>query len=208
MYCNFLTKKLTQWYNEKCGKTGEQFTFRFRGKESLCYFKYFPELCLLMLQNIKSDVVSEQVLQVFHCSILLRRITSYIVRIEDFESSMLAELSSDCLKLFKSCCIFFKRISPSLWTYCQIAPVHCEDTFSSYGYGLGCNTMEGREQKHQVIAQYAHNTTVKNRWRQIFRHEFIHLIHLRENGFDQKKYCKTKNRYIPEPTDTSCKNCS
>ena len=32
--------------------------------------------------------------------------------------------------------------------------IHSQMTFDSYRIGLGCNTMEGREQKHQVIAKY------------------------------------------------------
>ena len=32
MHCNFLAKKLITWFNEKYGKSGDEFTFRFRGK--------------------------------------------------------------------------------------------------------------------------------------------------------------------------------
>lgn len=76
-----------------------------------------------------------------------------------------------------------------------------------YGFGLGCNTMEGREHKHQRIAKYAENTTVQNRWPLIFRHEFIQLVHLRENGFDKKRYCTRANSYVPTPGADSCSFC-
>ena len=31
----------------------------------------------------------------------------------------------------------------------------------------------------------------------VFRHEFISCVYLRENGFDQKKYNKKVNPYVP-----------
>ena len=78
---------------------------------------------------------------------------------------------------------------------------------SEYGLGLGCNTMEGREQKHQCIARYAENSTHQNRWDYIFMHEFMQLVHLRENGYDKWKYGKTKSRYIPDFAPGQCQNC-
>ena len=59
-----------------------------------------------------------------------------------------------------------------------------------YNMGLGWNTMEGREKKHQMIAKYAGNTTYQNRWPLNFRHEYMQLIYLRENGYDNVKYIK------------------
>ena len=47
---------------------------------------------------------------------------------------------------------------------------------SEYGLGLGCNTMEGREQKYQCIAKYAENSTHQNRWDYIFLHKFMQLV--------------------------------
>ena len=62
--------------------------------------------------------------------------------------------------------------------------------------GLGCNTMEGREQKHQMISKYAENSTYQNSWPMIFRHEYIQLIYLRENGYDNVSYTKKSVNYI------------
>ena len=68
--------------------------------------------------------------------------------------------------------------------------------------------MEGREQKYQSIYKYSTiNTTYQNRWPFIFRHEFIQLVHLRENGYDDVKYNKTKSSYLPIANQKSCKNC-
>ena len=102
---------------------------------------------------------------------------------------------------------FNQRISPSLWTICNTAPEHAKTCLEKYNLGLGCNTMEGRGQKHQTIAKYAENTTFQNRWPLIFRHEFIQLIHLRENGFDNINYRKKVIPYVPKYNDNTCSNC-
>ena len=62
--------------------------------------------------------------------------------------------------------------------------------FLDYKFGLGCNTMEGREQKHQILVKNAENTTCQNMWPMIFRHKYIQLIYLRANGYDNCKYIK------------------
>ena len=86
-------------------------------------------------------------------------------------------------------------------------PYHAKLTLKQYGLGLGVNCMEGREQKHQVIARYANNTTVQNRWPVIFRHEYIQLVHLRENGYDDVQYKRKPRSYIPKSRINSCAKC-
>ena len=51
------------------------------------------------------------------------------------------------------------------------------------------------------------NTTFSCRWPRIFRHEYIELKYLRENGFDQKIYTKRGINYIPDVDEHSCVNC-
>ena len=207
MGCNCLATKMIAWFNENMGVTEREFGFRFRGKESFAYIRHFPKLIELVLQNVKTEQVRIRLHQVFYQSIHHRNIISYSVRIEDFDNFKLEELKKECHLLFKSSCVYEKKISPSLWTLCNAIPVHAEETFKSYGFGVGCNTMEGREQKHQIIKKYISNTTFQNRWPMIFRHEFIQLIHLRENNYDVKKYIKRGSKYVPELEEGLCKSC-
>ena len=58
--------------------------------------------------------------------------------------------------------------------------------------------MKGREKKHQMIAKYSKSTTLQNRWSMIFWHEYLQLIHLRLNGYDDIKYLKKTTSYIPK----------
>ena len=207
MSCNYLASKLVQWYNESGGKLEGEFSFRFRGKESYIYLQKFPFLIKMMLQNLESNNVQQRIYEVFYQSVHLRKIISYSVRIVQFNKEILKDLSEECYSLYKACCILDRTISPSLWTLCKAVPVHATQTFNEYGLGLGVNTMEGREQKHQIIKRYAEKTTFQNRWGRIFRHEFIQLIYLRENGYDTKIYRKCDTKYVPEHSHTDCEKC-
>ena len=207
MNCNFLAKKIERWFNDNITKLDKDFTFRFRGKESLSYLRYFSQLINMILINISDETVKKKLLQIHFQSIHLRKLLSYSVRITDFNFEDLADMKRTGKALFKACCLFDSKVSPSLWTLCNAAPVHAEICVNKYGFGLGCNTMEGREQKHQMIGKYAENTTVQNKWPLILRHEFIQLIHLRENGYDLKVYRKKSLKYVLSVKDT-CEFCS
>ena len=41
----------------------------------------------------------------------------------------------------------------------------------------------------------------------IFRHEFIQLVYLRENGYDNINYKKKSTNYIPMSRESSCSYC-
>ena len=53
--------------------------------------------------------------------------------------------------------------------------------------GLALNSMEGREAKHIAISRYCNNTNYKSRWEQVFMHEYVSLIYLREKGYNNTK---------------------
>ena len=67
-----------------------------------------------------------------------------------------------------------------MWTIGHVVYPHVVDVYSKYGVGLAIASMEGREAKHIAISRYSKNTSYRLRWTQIFRHEFISLIWLRE----------------------------
>lgn len=208
MGCNYLSKKVIQWFNESGGKLDTDFSFRFRGKESFAFLKHFPELINMILRNVTSStIVVSRLHRIYFQFIQLRKIISFSVRVSNFDENLHAEMESSCILLFKSCSFTEDRISPSLWTLCHAAPYHARLTLRDYGLGLGVNTMEGREQKHQAINKYSQNTTYQNRWPMIFRHEFIQLIYLCENGFDTINYKKRSKKYIPDVSLSDCQKC-
>ena len=97
---------------------------------------------------------------------------------------------------------------PCLWTLCNVVPFHADKCLNMYKMGLGCSTMDSREQKHQMIGKHTENSTYQNRWPMIFRHEYIQLIYLRENGHDNVKYTKKSVNYIKEPAKGFCFICN
>ena len=137
----------------------------------------------------------------------MRKVLSYSVRIVDFNEENLEDLKEESRLLFKSCSLFDLKITPSMWTVYNAVPFHASLCLEQYGFGLGCNTMEGREQMHQKLSKYAENTTYQNRWPVVFRHEFIQLIYLRENGFDNIHYRKRGVKYIPPCDEDCCTRC-
>jgi len=55
MNCNYLGKKLRQWFDESSNwKKEKQFSFRFRGKESFNYLQHFPSFPSELLQQVES----------------------------------------------------------------------------------------------------------------------------------------------------------
>ena len=133
-------------------------------------------------------MVLKKLHEVYYISIELRAAISLSARIENFGKNDLALLKEHCNNVYTACALTQPRVSPSIWTLGNAVPFYSCKTFEEYGLGLGCNTMEGREQKHQCIAMYSENSTYQNRWTYIFMHEFMQLIHLRENGHDKRRY--------------------
>ena len=145
MACNFLANKIKRWFNENGGKNKKEFSFRFRRKESFLYMKHFPSLVRMLFLNVASKVIKKRLIEVHLQSVYLRKILSYTVRITDFNEHYLIFMKKTATNLFKMCCVFDSKISPCLWTVCNASPVHPEICLKYYGFGLGCNTMEGRE---------------------------------------------------------------
>ena len=64
--------------------------------------------------------------------------------------------------------------------------------------------MEGREAKHIVLKKLSDNSSSKNQSFDIFKHEFVMLIWLPENGFTTCKYKASKGVYIPKRDNSYC----
>ena len=152
----------------------------------------------MLFLNVTSRVIKKPLIEVHLQSTYLRTILSYTVRISDFNAQDLIFMNRTAENLFKMCCVFDSKISPNLWTVCNASPVHAEISLKSYRFSIGCNTMEGRGQKNQIIPNYFENTTPQNRLSMIFRHEYLHLIYLRLNGHDDIKHLKKTTSYIPK----------
>ena len=85
-------------------------------------------------------------------------------------------------------------------------PYHAQILFQKFAFGMGINTMQGREAKHSVIAKFAAHGTLALRWKLIFRHEFISSLWLRKKNSRSVHFNNNHINYLPEfiQNDTHC----
>ena len=180
-----LAKKIRKWWLD--GRTKNQdLEYRFTGKESRLFCHNFMKL-ILSLQSEQDDKQSSFQLHVFaFIAINLRNSISLFNRHEMTDEELKA-LSGFCSKYFRASSLFLKA-KPTSWTIGHVVPVHARQLHEKLGMGLGINNMKGREAKHVVLAKFARNSHHSSRWHHVFKHEFISLIWLMENGYDTTTY--------------------
>ena len=121
-----------------------------------------------------------------------------------------------CQHFFNAHCLLW-GVNPTVWNLGYAIPYHTKKLHEKYGFGLGLNSMQGREAKHVRLAKYVENTcNVKKslRWWIVFRHEFVCLLWLRELGPFSVSYWQDKRNtsesYVPNRVRDSDKryyNC-
>jgi hypothetical protein len=190
-----LSKKIIRWFDETKGN-GKTFEYRFTGHESRMFLHNF--MYLIQAISNKSDSESHKFkLHVFAFACLKLRDAVALFNRFEIKLTDLAELDKACAD-FYYCIAVFLKVNPSVWTLGHVVPVHTREMFAKYGKGLALNSMEGREAKHQAISRYAKNSNYNTRWLQIFRHEFVSLIWLREKGYNLSYTNRRKHTYIPK----------
>ena len=88
-------------------------------------------------------------------------------------------------------------------------PYHAKILFQKFAFGMGINTMQGREAKHSVIAKFAAHSNLALSGKLIFRHEFISSLWLRKKNSRSVHFNHTRINYLPEfiQNDTHCCYC-
>ena len=189
-----LAKKVIRWFNEN--KDLARFQYRFTGQDSRLFLQNF----MFIIDSVKQAHDSEKQtfsLHVFaYMSLQLRQIVSLFCRVVNVSRENIAELKQCCTNFFR-CSSLFSTVTPTTWTVGHIIPAHACDVFQKYNLGLNAVFMEGREAKHMAIRRYGQNTNYHARWMQIFQHEFVHLIWLRERDYGGEGISTCKQTYIP-----------
>ena len=102
----------------------------------------------------------------------------------DITAEQLSRLAVVAREYFRANDLFLpSSVNPTVWTIGHIIPSHAQDVHRKYKQGLGTVTMEGREAKHIALKKLSENTTFQRQWPEIFKHEFVMLIWLPEQGF-------------------------
>jgi hypothetical protein len=191
-----LSKNVIKWFNDThCD--GKSFDVRFTGKESRGFLHGFMFLIAAIEPFSGKGSQNEFTLHILsYFCLTLRDCVSLFNRLE-ISQQQVSDLEQKCKQFFKINMLFFP-FHPTVWHLGHIVPVHVRDMKDKYDLGLAMNSMEGRESKHQSIARYSKNTIYHLRWQQIFRHEYVSLLWLRERGYNGGQHSSSRNlTYIP-----------
>ena len=199
-----LAKKTVKWFNETRAE-GKDFDYRFTGRDSrffLYNYMYLIEAVGPSATPGSRACFTLHVLSYF--CLTLRNCVSLFCRLI-ITAEELAELEKHCKIFFALNCLFFTP-HPTVWHLGYIIPAHAREMKKKYNMGLGLNSMEGREAKHISIARYSRNTSHHDRWEQVFKHEYISLVWLRERGYNLNKPSNVSRCYIPKRITASPNN--
>ncbi|CAH3034505.1 unnamed protein product, partial [Porites evermanni] len=178
---------------------------KFTGLES----KYFCwQFATLIQELLKIPTLSKgHVLKLHTLSFIgvkLRDAVSIYSRVE-VSIEQVENLKVLCQQFFNANSLLLTDVTPTVWTVGVAIPYHTSKLHQKLGYGLGLNSMQGREAKHVKLAKYVENTCNARkslRWWTVFRHEFVSMVWLREKDPYSIAYrCEKRNisdSYIPK----------
>jgi hypothetical protein len=218
-----LAGKVKKWFDETQGKKLD-ISYRFTGKESRLFCHNFMRLIKYLSCENDNQKQRQTVLTLVYIGLRLRDCCSIFNRFEVKEKYP-TTLQTLAIEYFRANAMFLpSSINPTIWTLGHVVPVHARAVYNTYKQGLLTVTMEGREAKHIFLHRLSVNTSYRNRWYEIFKHEFIMLVWLPEQGHNTCSYTPSKSVYIPprvfndnnycycgleksDPENTSCDFC-
>ena len=160
---------------------------------------------MFLISILEGQTKSQQAKQIIHIHaylcLCLRNAVSLFSRV-NISDEEVSELETHCRNFYRGYCLYL-HVNPTVWSLGNVVPVHTKEMKMIYGLGLGLNSMEGRESKHIAIAKYCTNTAFLYRWKQVFRHEYISLVWLRQQGYNVKVNTKTTSSYVPKRVHTN-----
>ena len=195
MKCKKLYNKIVRWFKEKHGSSN--FQCRFTGEETKKFCDGFMHLIEAAIEDDVELPSNFFTLSLSKMGIHLRDIISLASRVSQISEDHLQKLQNECKQYFNITSLFHS-VNVSVWTVGHVVPFHTKQVIEDLGVGLGINSMQGRESKHQQVASFAEFSLVKNRWEKVFRHEYMSLIWLRKQNPCLDSYKKCKDKYTPE----------
>lgn len=182
-----LYKKILKWFREDRKK--KNFQCRYTGEETRIE-------AVRSLSDTKANSVTLYALA--YSGLKLRNATSRINTITDIDQAGVDHLEKDCQQYCICSVLFLNKVTLSMWTVGFCVPHHTKTLFKTSKVGLGINTMQGREAKHQKLANFAGFSLPKDRWQKDFFHQHMSLIWLRQQNPYLVKYSKSKVQHAPK----------
>ena len=108
-----------------------------------------------------------------YAGLCLRNSVSLFSRVHISESDVNC-LKRECEQYYNCQRLVLNTVKPTTWTVGKAIPYYTSEIYQDLGFGLGLNSMQGREAKHAKLASCAKNTTKgkRLRWWQLFKNEF------------------------------------
>lgn len=194
--CKSIARKAKEWFDDTQG-LGVDLTYRFTGKDSKRFCHNFMLLIKRLSHENDSQAERQRVIVFAFLGLRLRDAVSLFNRFDTTEEQ-LSQLTKTAVEYFRVNALFVvTSVNPTVWTLGHVVPVHARQVFEKYGQGLATVTMEGREAKHIFLKRLSENTSYQRRWVDIFRHEFIMMVWLPEQGFIPSENKAQNAAYIP-----------
>ena len=73
---------------------------------------------------------------------------------------------------------YLDRLPLCVWTLGYVAPMHARLAWERFGCGLGINSAQGREAKHQHVKVFVKHSTSLCRWEKVFLHDYMETIYI------------------------------
>ena len=191
-----LYKKIVKWFREK--RKEKAFECRFTGEETRKFCSNFMDVIEAVISPDDTEARNVKLYALAFSGVKLRNACSLMNRVTDIDQKGIDDLEKSCQEYFICSSLFSTNVTLSMWTVGFCVPYHSRSLFSAFQVGLGINTMQGREAKHQKLANYAEFSLPKERWEKVFLHEHMFLIWLRQQNPHLVKYSKSKLQYIPK----------
>ncbi|XP_068686242.1 uncharacterized protein [Montipora foliosa] len=195
-----LKKQLGKWMLEERFKD-KDFSYRLTGKDSRLILHGF----MFLVNDIKGDSDDPQLLMkllfIVFIAIKLRDCAS-IFSMYHLTQPAIDKLKGLAQDYFTAVRLFKGTVPATVWSIGHLVPIHTQWVFEKFKTGLGVNTMQGREAKHVQIASYARNSLFKERWNQVFRHDYISKLWLPLRQPSLLTYHQSRDSLIPNRVTT------
>lgn len=145
--------KILRWFKEN--RKSSPFEFRFTREETKKFCDGFMYLVEAQIEEGNIEQAKNVfVLSLGRVGLHLRNCLSLASRVSNISSSDLPSLEQDCRQYFNWPSLFHSA-NFSVWAigYCVLC--HTKQLFEGLVVGLGINSMQGRECKHQQLASFA-----------------------------------------------------
>ncbi|XP_064651552.1 uncharacterized protein LOC135502540 isoform X1 [Lineus longissimus] len=185
-----LHHRICKWYKEvqtQLSRKGvaSKCTVRFTGEDSLKFCNGFHNLTSIIFSaRMDGEEIGNKCLRplVLHfCCTVLREAVALFSKTK-FSECDLVRLRHVCKMYHAAHALFLTGVSLTTWHIGYAVPYHATIIYHKFGVGLGLNSMQGREAKHQQIDMYQKFTTAQNKWALTFKHEYVQLFWLKEQG--------------------------